>query len=220
MHKEKIKKIEQKVIVRLDKVLSLSVFDEPRPRYVSKITPFDKFFAATFLKLLPHSVRPNFLTVFRFVSIPFIAFLLIVGNYETGLWLFAISALSDALDGALARTRHQITDWGIVFDPVADKILIGSIALILISKIINPYLAWTIVGLEIALVVSSYWRFKGKLMPAKTVGKLKMILQSVGLSVLLLALVVNSPILVLIAAGLLYLSVVFALLSLLVYRSI
>ncbi len=200
--------------------MSLSVFDEPRPRYVSKVTFFDKIFAATILKLFPRSVRPNFLTVFRFVSIPFVVILLLAGAYEKALWLFAISAFSDALDGALARTRHQITDWGILFDPVADKLLVGSVAFIVISKFISPVLASTIVLLEVGMVVGAYWRFSGKMLPAKLVGKLKMILQCLGVGLLLLALVISSPLLVTIAAWILYISVVFALLSLFVYRSI
>lgn len=220
MNSDKIKKIESKVTVRLDKVLSLSVFDEPRPKYISKVTITDKFFAVTILKLFPHFVRPNFLTVFRFISIPFVIFLLLTGDYVNGLWLFVLSAFSDALDGALARTRHQITDWGIVFDPVADKLLIGSVALILISKFISPILAGIIITLEILLVIFSYWRFKGKLVPAKTVGKIKMILQSVGVGVLLLSLVTGYSILIFISAIILCLSIIFALLSLLVYRSI
>lgn len=68
MNKNKLKKIENKLTVRVDKVLSLSIFDEPRPRYVAKINVFDKFFAATLLRLFPRSIRPNFLTVFRFVA--------------------------------------------------------------------------------------------------------------------------------------------------------
>lgn len=220
MNNPKIKKIEEKVNVRLEKVLSLSIFDEPRPRYIAKITIFDKLFAATILKLFPPFVRPNFLTVFRFVSIPFIIFLLLIGDYSNALWLFFISALSDALDGALARTRHQITDWGIVFDPVADKFLIGSVALIVISQIIGPTLAAVIIALETFLIISSYARFKGKLVPAKTVGKIKMILQCFGVFLLLLALVIESPVLILAATYTLYLSIFFALLSLFVYRSI
>jgi len=220
MTNTKLKKINEKVTVKIDKVLSLSIFDEPRPRYVAKITIFDKFFSATFLKLLPRFVRPNFLTVFRFVSIPFIIFLLITGDYNNSLWLFILAALSDALDGALARTRQQITDWGIVFDPVADKLLIGVVAFIIISKVISPYLAGVIILLEIILVASSYLRFKGKLLPAKTVGKIKMILQSFGVFFLLLALVTNNQNLVVLATYTLYLSIIFALLSLFVYRSI
>jgi CDP-diacylglycerol--glycerol-3-phosphate 3-phosphatidyltransferase len=220
MNSDKIKKIESKVIVRLDKVLSLSVFDEPRPKYISKITITDKFFAATILKLFPYSVRPNFLTVFRFITIPFVIFLLLTGDYITSFWLFTISALSDALDGALARTRHQITDWGIVFDPVADKLLVGFTALIIISKAISPFIAGTIIALEIILVISAYWRFKGKLIPAKTSGKLKMIAQCVGVSLLLLALAVGSPFLIQVATYIIYASIVGSLLSLFVYRSI
>ena len=220
MNKEKLNKLNRKVTVRLDKVLSLSVFDEPRPKYISKITVFDKFFAATILKLFPTFVRPNFLTVFRFVSIPFVVFLLLIGDYVNAFWLFVISALSDALDGAMARTRNQITDWGIVFDPVADKLLIGSAALIIISKAINPLAAGLIVGLEIFLVVSAYWRFKGKLIPAKTSGKIKMILQSIGVSLPLLGLATNSQMAIGIATYVIYASIVSSILSLLVYRSI
>jgi CDP-diacylglycerol--glycerol-3-phosphate 3-phosphatidyltransferase len=220
MNESKIKKIENKVTVRLNKVLTLSIFDEPRPKYVSKITLTDKFFAATILKLVPFGVRPNFLTVFRFVSIPFVAFLLVTGDYVNGFWLFTVAALSDALDGAMARTRNQITDWGIVFDPVADKLLVGIVALIVISKAINPILAGTIIVLEIALVISAYWRFRGKLIPAKIVGKLKMILQCVGISLLLIGLAVNYPLIISAATIILYASVIFSVLCLTVYKSI
>lgn len=210
----------EKIIAKFDKVRALSVFDKPRPRYVAKVTIFDKFFALTLLRLFPFSVRPNFLTVFRFVSVPFVIFLLLIGDYNNALWLFAISALSDALDGALARTRHQITDWGIIFDPVADKILIGSVSFLLISKFISPILSGLIIGIEVLMIISAYWRFKGKFVPAKVVAKIKMILQCFGVFFLLLALVVSNPILITIATYTLYLSVVFALLSLFVYRSI
>lgn len=221
MNKEKLKKIEAKVSTKIeDKILALHIFDEPRPNYVSKITPTDRFFADTILKLFPRFIRPNFLTVFRFISIPFVIFFLLSGNYQAGFWLFIISAFTDALDGAMARTRNQITDWGIVFDPFADKLLIGSVAIVTISKLISPYLAWSIVVLEILLIVFCYLRFKGDLLPAKTAGKIKMILQSVGVSVLLLSLIVNLPILIVIATYILYLSIVFSLLSLFVYRSI
>ena len=221
MYKAKLKKIETKVTEKInDKVLSLRVFDEPRPNYVSKITIFDRILEKTFLKLFPVFVRPNFLTVFRFVSIPFVIFFLMHEDYEIGLWLFAISAFTDALDGAIARTRNMITDWGIVFDPLADKLLIGSAAIIVISRFISPYLAGVVVFLEVLLILFSYLRFKGEVVPAKTVGKIKMILQSFGVCFLLLAIVINMPIFITIATYTLYLAIVFALLSLFIYRSI
>ncbi len=221
MNKAKLKKIEEKVIDKVeDKILSLRIFDEPRPAYISKVLFFDKVLDKTILRFIPYFVRPNFVTVFRFISIPFIVFFLLHGNYVIGFWLFVISAFTDALDGALARTRNQITDWGIFFDPFADKLLIGSASVIVISKFINPILAGVIIFLEILLIAFSYKRFKGEIVPAKTVGKIKMILQSVGVSVLLLSIVVSVPALVIIATYILYLSIVFSLLSLTIYRSI
>lgn len=213
----KVEKVENKIKA---KILPLSVFDKPRKNYISKITITDKILANTILKLFPSFVRPNFLTVLRFVSIPFIVFLLINEDYLPGLWFFIISAITDALDGAIARTRNQITDWGIVFDPFADKLLISSVSLIVISKFISPVLAGIIVALEILLITFSYFRFKGDIVPAKIVGKIKMILQCVGVGLLLLAIVINLPILVLIATYILYLSIIFSLLSLFVFRSI
>ena len=221
MNKAKLKKIEAKVNAKIeDKILSLKIFDEPRPNYVSKIIFSDKILDKTLLKLFPNSVRPNFLTVFRFISIPFVILFLLIGNYKIGLVLFVISAFTDVLDGAIARTRHQITDWGIVFDPLADKLLIGSVAIVSISKFISPFLAGFIVLLEILLIVFSYLRFKGEIVPAKTAGKVKMILQSVGISVLLLAVAFHIPVLIFVATYILYTAIFFALLSLFVYRSI
>lgn len=220
MNEAKLKNIEEKVTRRIDKVLSLHIFDEPRPNYVSKITITDKILAITILKLFPKFVRPNFLTAFRFISVPFIIFYLLAENYDVGFWLFIISISTDALDGAIARTRNQITDWGIVFDPLADKLLIGSVSLVVISKFINPYLAGAIVIIEILLIISAYMRFRGEIVPAKIVGKIKMVLQSIGIAILLLGLVINLPSLILIASYILYLSIIAALLSLFVYRSI
>ena len=91
MNKAKLKKIEEKVIDKVeDKILSLRIFDEPRPAYISKVLFFDKVLDKTILRFIPYFVRPNFLTVFRFISIPFIVFFLLHGNYMIGFWLFGI----------------------------------------------------------------------------------------------------------------------------------
>jgi CDP-diacylglycerol--glycerol-3-phosphate 3-phosphatidyltransferase len=221
MNKNKFEKIKDAVSDKIEKkVFFLRILDEPRPNYISKITIIDKILDKTILWIFPKFVRPNFLTVFRFISVPFVIFFLLNENYVISFWLFAISALTDTFDGAIARTRHQITDWGILFDPLADKLLIGSTAIIIISKFISPVLAWTIVTIEILLILFSYLRFKGELVPAKIVGKIKMILQSVGVGILLLAIAFNLPALIIIATYILYLGIIFALLSLFVYRSI
>jgi CDP-diacylglycerol--glycerol-3-phosphate 3-phosphatidyltransferase len=221
MNKTKLKKIEEKINNRIeDKILSLKIFDEPRPNYISDVTIIDRVLEKTVLKLFPLFIRPNFLTIFRFISIPFIVLLLLSENYVFGFWLFIVSAFTDALDGAMARTRNQITDWGIVFDPFADKLLISSVSLIVISKFISPVLAGIIVAIEAFLIISSYIRFKGEVVPAKTAGKIKMILQSVGVGFLLLSIMLNLPVLIIVSTYILYLAIIFALLSLFVYRSI
>ena len=211
----------QKIGEKIDKkVLLFKVFDEPRPKYVAKVSIIDKFFKKTILWIFPTSVKPNHITVFRFVTIPFIIYLLAMNYYGPALVLFIISAFSDAFDGALARTRNQITDWGIVFDPLADKLLIGSAGGFLIFKFLNPYLAYAVVFLEIVIIGSAYFRFKGEVVPAKTVGKLKMIFQCIGVSFILLFLVIGHPILLSISTVFIVLAIIFAILSLTIYRSI
>ena len=220
MNEAKLKKFEEKVIRRLGKILSLHIFDEPRPNYVSHVTITDKLLAVTLLKFFPNFIRPNYLTAFRFIATPFLIYFLLQENYLISFWLFIVAVSTDALDGAIARTRNHITDWGIVFDPLADKLLIGSVSLIVISKFISPIMAGLIVAIEILLVISSYLRFRGEIVPAKTVGKIKMVLQSVGVFVLLLAIVTQLSILVSVSTGILCLAIFFGLLSLFVYRSI
>ncbi len=202
------------------KALLFRVFDKPRPKYIAKVTPVDTFLNAVLLWAIPQYVRPNMVTIFRFVSIPFIIILLLNNDYMTAFILFFIAALSDAVDGALARTRNQITDWGIVFDPFADKLLIGSVGGILIFKFLSPLLAFSIIGIELLLIASAYYRFKGKIVPAKTVGKIKMILECCGVGFIFLFMLSGAGVFLIIAKYTLYLAILFALLSILIYRSI
>ncbi|MDO8594338.1 MAG: CDP-alcohol phosphatidyltransferase family protein [bacterium] len=191
-----------------------------RWEYLTKVTPIDRFFAATIVPLLPKWVSPNRITIFRFISIPFILVLLITGYSLAGMILFVISALSDAVDGALARTAHRITKWGIIADPMADKLLIGSVALLVVWKNLGWPLVLGLVSIELVLAASAYFRYSGKLTPAKTVGKIKMILQCVGVSFVLLYGIVPNPVFLLIGEYILYAAILFGLLSLFVYRSI
>jgi len=195
-------------------------FSDRKFKYLTEPTPVDKFLVATVLRAIPLYVSPNSLTLFRFISLPFIIGLLLFEHSVAAVILFTVSALTDAVDGALARTRHQITAWGIVADPIADKLLVSSVAIVAVAKYIGWYLATTIIGIEIVLVGFAFFRYRGKLVPAKTMGKIKMVLQCVGVGlVLLYAVFPLSPILSA-AAYVLYASILFALLSLFVYRSI
>ncbi len=200
-----------------EKVLALA---EARTQYLKKVTPIDRVIKALFIGLLPKNIRPNHITAFRFASIPFIIALLLTNHTLSGTILFLFSAFSDALDGALARTSGRVTRWGILADPLADKLLVGSTALILVSKYISLSLALTIALIEVFTIASAYFRYKGKAVPAKVPAKIKMVLQCFGIIFLLFHALFGGAFMLSLATWTLYAAVVFALLSLLLYRSI
>lgn len=182
----------------------------------------DRVLAKTFLKLIPQSVTPNQVTIFRYITIPIILYLLFFSNHLIGVILFLISAFSDAIDGALARTRNKITDWGKIHDPLADKLLIGTVGALVVSIYINFYLIATIILIEISIIIKAIFKIRrgDKTITALLPGKIKMILQSVGVSLVLIYIVLPWAWLLPVATVLLYLSIFFALISLIVYSSI
>jgi len=74
---------------------------------------------------------PNQLTMLRMVFVPFIVIHLVEGRYLWALVVFVIAGFSDGLDGLLARTLHQQTLLGQYLDPIADKLLLSTMFLIL-----------------------------------------------------------------------------------------
>ena len=101
--------------------------------------------------------------------------------------LFLLAGLTDVLDGSLARTRKQITMWGTVADPIADKALVGSVALLFVAEQIHPLFAGVLVLLEIAIMAGAYFRFRRRraYTSANIFGKVKMGLQTLGVVLLL-----------------------------------
>lgn len=188
----------------------------------TEITRTDRLIAATFLKIIPAWVTPNHMTVFRMLTVPFLLLFLVNGNYGIAIPLFIISAFSDALDGARARTENQITEWGKLYDPVADKILIGSVAAVVVSSFISPATAFIIIGLEVLIVTMALYHkaYAGIEIEAKRAGKIKMICQSVGIGLLLLYIVWPFAYLYLASLAFLYAAIFFAVLSIFVYKTI
>src|SRR3990167_8051028 len=121
---------------------------------VDKPTVTDRFLGWIWLPVIPGRVTPNQITPFRFGTIPFVIYLLAVGEFCWGLLLFIVSAFSDAVDGALARVRGPITAWGKMYDPLADKLLIGSVAALVVSRLLSPWLALTIILFEVAIIAT------------------------------------------------------------------
>ncbi|MBI4252644.1 CDP-alcohol phosphatidyltransferase family protein [Candidatus Uhrbacteria bacterium] len=159
-----------------------------------KVLVTDRIIAALFLWAVPSVLTPNHITLFRIVAtVPTIT-LLLFEQYAVGIPLFLFVALTDALDGALARTRNMITDWGRIFDPVADKLLVIPSLAILMVKNLPIELVLLIIALELFVMGAALvWRNRGGVISANMWGKVKMILQIVGIFLLLLSLWLGFP---------------------------
>ncbi len=74
---------------------------------------------------------PNQITLLRLIFVPFIVIMLTDGNYGWALILFVVAGISDGLDGLLARKLNQRTVLGQYLDPIADKLLLSTLFLVL-----------------------------------------------------------------------------------------
>lgn len=178
----------------------------------------DKILDKTILWMIPHNWKPNHFTIVRFLLTPLVAWLIMSDQFYTGLILFLIAAFTDAIDGALARTRRQITEWGKIYDPVADKLLIGSIAFLLIDEYLSTYLAFAIVIVEILLIVNGGIRKnQGKIVQANIWGKVKMMLQVLGVSFIFISILATAPILITMSWFVLVVAIFIGMISLFTY---
>jgi CDP-diacylglycerol--glycerol-3-phosphate 3-phosphatidyltransferase len=192
--------------------------DDKNYQRAAKIFWQDRILAATILKLFPAAVKPNYLTIFRFLATPIVILLIYFDYYQVGLWAFLIVAFSDALDGSMARTRAEVTEWGKVYDPLADKLLIGSMVFTIVLRYIDFYAAMAIIVLEAIIIISAWWqKHNGHKVEANIWGKIKMILQVAGTVFLLVAIVFDFESLLPFGKGAFYLAIAFAIISLLTY---
>jgi cardiolipin synthase (CMP-forming) len=83
------------------------------------------------VKLSTIFTAPNQLTLLRMIFVPFIVIHLVEGRYLWALIVFICAGFSDGLDGLLARRLHQQTLLGEYLDPIADKLLLSTMFLIL-----------------------------------------------------------------------------------------
>lgn len=83
------------------------------------------------LQLSQIKTAPNQLTLLRLIFVPFIINAVIEGHYHVALTLFILAGVSDGLDGLLARALNQKTLLGQYLDPIADKLLLSALFLVL-----------------------------------------------------------------------------------------
>ncbi|MGI6435675.1 MAG: CDP-diacylglycerol--glycerol-3-phosphate 3-phosphatidyltransferase [Syntrophomonadaceae bacterium] len=134
---------------------------------------------------------PNSLTLLRIILIPLFVIIISVkvpnGDYIAAA-IFIVAALTDSLDGYLARKMKQVTKLGIILDPLADKLLITAalISLVELGRI-PGWIAIVILGREFA--VSGLRMIKaeeGVIIPASVWGKIKTVSQIVAVVVVIL----------------------------------
>lgn len=88
--------------------------------------------------LNPLRTAPNLLTLLRICMTPFLVAAILDDHYALGFWLFVAAGITDALDGLLARALHQRSMLGHYLDPVADKLLLSTLFLVLLHKGLIP----------------------------------------------------------------------------------
>ena len=95
---------------------------------------------------------PNFLSLIRILFIPFLVILLIYEYYDLSLIILVLSAISDALDGFIARFFHQKTTLGAYLDPIADKLLlVTSYITLSILNIIPDWLTIIVISRDVII---------------------------------------------------------------------
>ncbi|HKB98795.1 MAG TPA: CDP-alcohol phosphatidyltransferase family protein [Terriglobales bacterium] len=82
---------------------------------------------------------PNQLTLLRMIFLPFIVINVVKYDFKWALALFVLAGVSDGLDGLLARTLHQQTLLGQYLDPIADKLLMSTMFLVLSIERMIPW---------------------------------------------------------------------------------
>jgi CDP-diacylglycerol--glycerol-3-phosphate 3-phosphatidyltransferase len=134
---------------------------------------------------------PNFITLFRILLIPVFIILFITPTEDRSLSaavIFIVAAMTDLLDGYVARRTGQVTRLGKLLDPIADKLLVLS-ALILLVNVdrVSALVAILVIAREVAVTgIRAIAAGEGMIIGAETTGKYKMALQVVAITMLIL----------------------------------
>ena len=141
---------------------------------------------------------PNTLTLARIFLIPLLVVVLLtrfegqlifgVPKEILGAAIFGLAAFTDWLDGYLARRRQQVTAWGQLMDPLADKLLVTAALVSLVQMgMASAWIVAVILGRELGItVLRSVAHARGIAIPASLLGKIKMVAEVVAILLLIL----------------------------------
>jgi cardiolipin synthase len=98
----------------------------------------------------------NQITILRLAFIPFFAILVVAQEYRGALAVLTAAALSDVVDGTVARLLHQETPLGIALDPIADKLLMTTACLTLSFRNALPWwLTILVIGRDVGIIITA-----------------------------------------------------------------
>lgn len=141
---------------------------------------------------------PNSITLIRIFSIPLLMWILLSAHFSSvhgekellASAVFIIAAMTDGIDGYLARKRQQITTIGILLDPIADKLLIAAAFVTLVQlnpSLVPAWIAVVVIGREFLVSgLRSIAASEGFTIEASQLGKLKMVVQIVSVVAVIL----------------------------------
>ncbi|WP_439814197.1 CDP-alcohol phosphatidyltransferase family protein [Zavarzinia sp. CC-PAN008] len=135
---------------------------------------------------------PNLISLGRLLAVPVTLWLILEQHYGAAFCVFAAAAVSDAVDGYIARTFHAQTPLGFYLDPAADKALLVTTILALASQGLIPlWLVAVTVGRDLLIVMailSALWLAQPMAMQPNLLGKASTLAQALLLGALLAAL--------------------------------
>lgn len=169
---------------------------------------------------------PNALTLLRVLLIPVLVIVVYLPNQWTGLaaaLIFSLAAITDWVDGYLARRLNQSTAFGAFLDPVADKLMVAVALVLLIERYPEPWFtipAAIIIGREIVISALREWMSeigKRTSVAVSLIGKFKTAMQMVAIIVLLTQTSVKDKNIELLGFAALYLAAALTIWSMVVY---
>ncbi len=153
--------------------------------------------APTTTPLNPFRAAPNLLTLLRICLAPFLIAAILEDHYGLALALFVTAGLTDALDGTLARVLQQRTRLGQYLDPVADKLLLSTLFLVLTHKGLIPARVTVLVfgrDVGILLVAAILYAAVGRREFQPSIfGKVNTVIQVAAVAAVLLKQLLNVP---------------------------
>ncbi|TVQ36853.1 MAG: CDP-diacylglycerol--glycerol-3-phosphate 3-phosphatidyltransferase [Geminicoccaceae bacterium] len=133
----------------------------------------------------------NQLTLLRVAIVPALAIMVMIDGYVArlvALLLFTTAAVTDYLDGHIARARGEITEFGRCLDPIADKLLVATVLIALVAADRAPWIPVLIIVLR-ELGISGLREFlagRGPSLPVTQLAKWKTTVQMVALALLII----------------------------------